>query len=54
MNESITDRGLKSGYDPQIALDSDGNIHVSYYLDQGSDLKTSRIDGFGKMKLCTE
>ncbi|MEC7042944.1 MAG: putative Ig domain-containing protein, partial [Candidatus Thermoplasmatota archaeon] len=46
VNESITDRGLKSGYDPQIALDSDGNIHVSYYLDQGSDLKiASRIDG---------
>ena len=27
-------------------LDSDGNIHVAYYLDQGSDLKiASRIDG---------
>ncbi len=46
VNETITHRGLKSGYDSQIALDSDGNIHVAYYLDQGSDLKiASRING---------
>ncbi|MED5497776.1 MAG: putative Ig domain-containing protein, partial [Candidatus Thermoplasmatota archaeon] len=47
VNETITNTSKDEGHDPVMAMDSDGNLHVAYYCDNGcSDLRlSSRMDG---------
>ena len=47
VNTTITNTLSDEGHDPSMAMDSDGNIYVAYYCDDGcSDLRmSSRING---------
>ncbi|MGB2340989.1 MAG: hypothetical protein ACPH9K_08345, partial [Candidatus Poseidoniaceae archaeon] len=47
VNETITNTSKDEGHDPVMAMDSNGNLHVAYYCDDGcSDLRlSSRING---------
>ena len=47
VNTTITNTLSDEGHDPVMAMDSNGNIHVAYYCDDGcSDLRmSSRING---------
>ena len=47
VNETITNTLKDEGHDPVMAMDSNGNLHVAYYCDDGcSDLRlSSRING---------
>ena len=46
-NETITNTSNDEGHDPVMAMDSNGNLHVAYYCDDGcSDLRlSSRMGG---------
>ena len=47
VNEPITNTSKDEGHDPAMAMDSEGNLYVAYYCDDGcSDLRlSSRING---------